>query len=233
MSKENPFVKTYNIGGIDPKYLRYVEIVDLCDTGEIRWFVKDSFDNTTPIFDNTPVFIALNDKKCIFLGSYDGRTKLFIAEGSDKNQKFYKKIELEGNPKRITDIDSKHAIVYSYDESYLFDKEKLKRTSDFFDKINVNVVENEKVFSFEKEVKDVELNISKKIVGTVSKSGRIGNFVYDESINGLRSTPKLNNEESYDVLDLNVLHEELIKLDEKNKKEKQESIKRLARINKI
>ena len=230
MSKSNGCVQTHYITGIDQNYLRYVEIIDMYDTGEVRWFVEDSFDNTTPVFDNAHEFIKIDERSCMFLGSYNGLTNLFVVKASPvKTDKLYDEIGLEGTPKQLRDIDSKYAKVISEKGMYYFDKENLERSSDIFDNISQKDINGKKVLIFEKTIENQR--ISKKIIGTLNKDGKIGNFVYDESINGLRSTPKIDDPDSYDLLDTNALYNELDNLYLKKKNEKNKYIKNLTKIN--
>lgn len=233
MLENNGCVQTHYIDGVNPNNLKYVEIVDLYDTGEYKWFVKDSFDNTTPVFDNLHEFITIDDKSCMFLGSYNGNTKLFVVEGSQsKTNKIYNEYELDENPKKLLNIDSKHGLVVAEKGMYFLDKQYLKRCSDIFDNIINKVIDGKNLFIFEKEVKDNDRNISKKIIGTIELDGRIGDFVYDESVNVIRSTPKINVQNSYDLLNTSILDKELDELYLKKKMEKNDYIKKLSRINK-
>lgn len=229
MSKDNGCIQTRSIM---ENNLKCVEITDLYDTGEVRWFVKDSFDNTTPVFDNSQKFIYVNQKSCMFLGRFNGNTKLYVVkESNKKEEKIYDEIELEGNPIELIDINKNKAIVRSLEGVYFFDKENLTRSSEMFDRLTTSFDDKNKVYTFEKNLRNKDNEVINKIIGNVSIDGKIGNFIYDDSINCIKSTPKLVSEDSYDQFDYSTLYSDFYKLNEKKKKEKEEFIQKLVKIN--
>lgn len=231
MSNNISFIRTYPIEGVHPKYLKYVELVDYIDTGDKKWYIIDSFDNKTPVFDNDPNIIALSDSSCMFLGERGGRTDLYVVQGyTYKNNKpLFKTLETEGQLKDITNLEDNHCLVETREGYYYFDKNRLERSSEIFDKIVCNVIDGEYLITFEKTIKNDDT--SKTFIGTVTRDGKIGDYMYDQSLNNLRVVPKHKDEKKYDEFDYDSMYKELEKYSKEQKELKKENVKILTKMN--
>ena len=223
------FMYHYSIEGIDAKQLHYVKVAEPSYLGGKKWYLIDALGNTTEMFDNYPDIIPINKTSCIFVGAFNGNSKLFYAHVPKKSEKMYRSIDLPVSPKSIIRYDDKYVIINSYSGQLFFDKTLLRQSSDVFDAIRIEEVEGKKVPTFEKSAKYNEL--TKTIIGVVTPDGKIGTVVHDSVDQCLKTTPKIKGKQSFDKLDIDKLNEIVKECYTKRLKERQETIRKLVRVN--
>ena len=226
-------VNVKNIKNVNSNYLKCIELENNRDVFDKKWFLIDGVGNSTPVFKNVPNIISVSEDSCLLLGQEKNKVELYYVKGSKEDRKefdqIYRTIPISGEIKKITDIDSTYMLVETDRGMFYYNKKELKKSTDTFDSIKEKVVDGKEVIVFKEVIK--EDNYSKTIIGNMTKSGRIGNFIYDDSINGFRTTPEKENNYYFEQLDYEFLYNELAYYSREKEKENCKNINKLVKLN--
>ena len=229
-SSNSPFIHYYSIDSIDEEYLKMVEVWHN-DTGEIKWFLIDKSNKITPVFNNESNIIALPNNSCMFVGKHSGNYNLYYVQTEDENEEMYRTIDLSIEPTSIEKYDDNHIIVKGNDGALFFNLTLMNQSSEVFDDLITDQIEDTNYVLFEKNIE--YMDIKKKIIGTVSSDGKIGNFVYDDLEHCIKSSPKISSINEYDKIDNERILDNMKKVYDRLNHEKDENVKKLIRINRL
>ena len=209
------------IGNMDPS-LTVIELIDVAETDETKWAIKDEAGNRTPFFENDINIVPINKKSCILVGQLNGDKNLYYVK-SDDNGLYYDVVRFNDS-NSIKDVNEEYAIISSNKGEYFFNKKTLKKTSDYFTKLHF--IENRWVY--EKEWK--KENYSKSLIGTVSENGKIDCLAYYELGHLTKPSLKITDKE-YDEFDNDIMMRELEIMIDLDKKNKQDQIRKILKVN--
>ena len=176
--------------------LRLVERVDVYDSGEETWGIKDVAGNRTPLFDNEVNIIPINENNCLLVGQFLGEKKLYCVTYHEENGLSYK-IIMHKDVEKIENANEEYAIITNKVGQFFFNKFSLEKTSDIFTKIH----NNDGCWVYENEYNSDAFCI--RLIGSVTEDGVIGDKSYKLSqVTGteLITTPLMETEKNYDVI---------------------------------
>lgn len=176
--------------------LRLVERVDVYDTGEETWGIKDLAGNRTPLFENEVNMVPINENACLLVGQFMGEKKLYCVRYHEENGLSYIVIK-HNNVEKIENANEEYAIITNKEGQYFFNKFNLEKTSDVFTRIH----NKDNCWVYENEYNLDAFCI--RLIGSVSEDGVISNKAFKLSqVTGVEliTTPLMETEKEYDVI---------------------------------
>ena len=208
--------------------LRLVERVDVYDTGEETWGIKDLAGNRTPLFENEVNMVPINENACLLVGQFMGEKKLYCVTYHEENGLSYK-ILMHKDVEKIENANEEYAIITNKEGQYFFNKFNLEKTSDVFTRIH----NKDNCWVYENEY--FENGYCMRLLGAVTEDGKIDEESIALSPIDLASVtvvPLMETEKDYDVISKESMNSELNKKVKEYFKSREELIDEVVRLHK-